>query len=81
LFKVGTQVIRELDTLAPGATTTIFSPVELGGTGKSFTDVTRSPTTFLYPAGTAIGAPATIIIEGLQRTSGPGGPRIVGREL
>src|SRR6266536_1513824 len=34
----GTQIIRELDTLAKGATTTIFSPLELGGTGKSFTD-------------------------------------------
>jgi hypothetical protein len=67
--------------LAPGATTTLFSPVELGGTGKSFTDTIRAPSTFLYPAGTAIGAPSTVIFEGLQRTSGPGDPRLVGREV
>src|SRR4029453_6027578 len=34
-----TQVIRELDTLAEGAATTIFSPLEAGSTGQSFTDV------------------------------------------
>src|SRR5437867_1620910 len=34
--KSGTRVVRELDTLAEGLTTTIFSPVEQGGTGKSF---------------------------------------------
>jgi len=78
----GTQVIRELDTLAKGLTTTIFSPIdEPGGTGKSFTDATHSPTTFLYPEGTQIGAPAIVILNGVQRTSGPGNPRIVGHEV
>jgi len=77
----GTQVIRELDTLAKGATTTLFSPIEAGGTGKSFTDVTHSPATFLYPEGTEIGDPAIVVINGVQRTSGPGNPRIVGHEV
>lgn len=79
--KSGIQVIRELDTLAEGAKTTIFSPVDLGGTGKSFTDITRGPTTFLYPEGTDIGDPAIVILNGVQRTSGPGNPRIVGHEV
>jgi YD repeat-containing protein len=74
------NLIRELDTLAEGATTTIFSPVELGGTGKSFTDETHAPSTFLYPDGTDIGDAAIVILNGVQRTSGPGNPRIVGRE-
>lgn len=79
--KSGTQIIRELDTLAEGATTTIFSPVELGGTGKSFTDVTHAPSTFLYPEGTEIGDPAIVIINGVQRTSGAGNPRLVGHQV
>ncbi len=74
------KLVRELDTLATGAITTIFSPVELGGTGKSFTDETHAPSTFLYPNGTAIGDTAIVILNGVQRTSGPGNPRIVGRE-
>jgi hypothetical protein len=77
----GTHVIRELDTLAEGATTTIFSPIDAGGTGKSFTEVTHSPATFLYPEGTEIGDPAIVMINGVQRTSGPGNPRIVGHEV
>jgi len=77
----GTQVIRELDTLAAGASTTIVSPVAEGGTGKSFTDVTHSPTTFLYPEGTQIGDLAIVIRNGVQRTSGPGHPRLVGHEV
>ena len=79
--KSGTQLIREHDTLAEGATTTIFSPVELGGTGKSFTDVTHGPSTFSYPEGTAIGDPAVVTLYGVERTSGPGNPRIVGRQV
>lgn len=70
----GTRVIRELDTLAEGLTTTIFSPIDAGGTGKSFTDVTHSPATFLYPEGTEIGDPAIVILNGVQRTSGAGKP-------
>jgi len=79
--KSGTQLVREHDTLAPGARSTIFSPVEIGGTGKSFTEVTHAPSTFLYPEGTEIGAPAIVILNGVQRTSGPGNRRIVGREV
>lgn len=74
------NLVRELDTLAAGATTTIFSPVELGGTGESFTDEAHAPSTFLYPNGTDIGDTAIVILNGVQRTSGPGNPRIVGRE-
>lgn len=77
----GTRVIRELDTLAGGATITIFSPIDAGGTGKSFTDVTHSPATFLYPEGTEIGDPAIVILNGVQLTSGPGSSRIVGHEV
>ena len=74
------KLVRELDTLAQGATTTIFSPVGLGGTGKSFSDETHAPSTFLYPNGAEIGDTAIVILNGVQRTSGPGNPRIVGRE-
>src|SRR5262245_26779803 len=74
-------LIREFDAMAPGLTTTIFSPLGAGGTGKSFTDVTRAVSTFLYPEGTEIGDPAIAIFNGVQRTSGPGNPRIVGREV
>jgi len=76
-----TEVIREFDILPGGLTTTIYSPVQLGGTGKSFTDVTQSPTTFLYPDGTDVGDPAFVILNGVQRTSGPGNPRIVGHQV
>lgn len=62
-------------------TTTIFSPVEQGGTGKSFTDVTRATTTFAYPEGTEIGDPAIVVFNGVQRTSGPGNPRLVGHQV
>lgn len=75
------QLVRELDTLAPGVTVTIFSPVELGGTGMSFTDVTHAPSTFLYADGTDIGDTAIVILNGVQRTSGPGNPRLVGRQV
>lgn len=75
------QLVRELDSLAPGATATIFSPIELGGTGMSFTDVTHAPSTFLYADGTDIGDTAIVILNGVQRTSGPGNPRLVGRQV
>ena len=79
--KTGTQLIRESDTLPAGIVTTIFSPVEEGGTGKSFTDVTHGPAVFEYPEGTELGAPAIVNLYGVQRTSGPGNPRLVGREV
>lgn len=80
-YDSGGQLVRELDTLAPGATVTLFSPLELGGTGLSFTDVTHSPSTFLYADGTDIGDTAIVILNGVQRTSGPGNPRLVGRQV
>lgn len=75
------DLVRELDTLAAGLTTTVFSPIEEGGTGESFTEVTHQPSTFAYPEGTDLGAPVIISLFGVQRTSGPGGPRIVGRQV
>jgi len=54
---------------------------EPGGTGKSFTTVEHASFTFLYPEGNAIGDPAIIVVTGLQRVSGPGDPRFVGREV
>jgi hypothetical protein len=77
----GTQVVREIDTLAEGLTTTIFSPLELGGTGKSFTEVMRAPGIFQYPEGTEIGDLAILVVNGVQLTSGPGNPRLVGHEV
>jgi len=78
----GTQVIRELDTLPGGFTVTRFSPAdEEGGTGKSSTSVEHTSYKTLYPEGTALGDPAIIIATGLQRTSGPGNPRFVGRQV
>lgn len=82
LFSDGSgDLVRELDTLAAGLTTTIFSPLEEGGTGESFTEVTHQPSTFEYPEGTDLGAPVVISLFGVQRTSGPGGPRLVGRQV
>ena len=49
--KSGTQLVREHDTLAPGARSTIFSPVEIGGTGKSFTEVYARPIHVPVPRG------------------------------
>jgi hypothetical protein len=74
-------LIRELDMFANGLMSTYFSPVELGGTGKFFTEVLRSPTVILYPEGADVGDPAIVIMHGVQRTSGPGNARNVGREV
>ena len=80
--KTGTQVVRELDTVPGGLAVTRSSPAdEPGGTGKSFTTVEHASSTFLYPEGTAVGDPAIIIATGLQRVTGPGTPRVVGRQV
>ena len=68
-------VVREFDTLR--LTTTYSSP----DSGKSFTEVIRAPAIFLYPEGNDVGDSAILIILGVQRTSGPGSPRNVGREV
>lgn len=44
---------------------------EAGGAGKSLTEVTHSPATFLYPQGAEIGDPAIVVVNAVQRTSGP----------
>jgi hypothetical protein len=75
------ELIRQIETYAEGLTSTYYSPVELGGTGKSLTQVIHSPITILYPDGTAIGDPAIAIYNGVQLTAGPGNPRIVGHEV
>jgi hypothetical protein len=74
-------VIRELDTIPGGFSVTRFSPADEGGTGKSSTSVEHTSYKTLYPEGTALGDPAIIIATGLQRTSGPGNPRFVGRQV
>lgn len=68
---------REFDRLAAGFISTIFAPA----TGKSFTEVLHNTTTFAYPNGTALGATAIVTTNGVQRTSGPGNPRIVGHQV
>ena len=74
------NVIREVDTF-PGFTRTVYSPVDQGGTGKSFTFKSPAPIQFLYPEGTELGASATIIGLGLFDRAAPGGPVVAGREV
>jgi hypothetical protein len=68
---------REFDRLSAGFTSTIFAP----DTGKSFSEVLHNTSTFLYPDGTEVGDTAIVITNGVQRTSGPGDPRIVGHQV
>ncbi|HEY1325883.1 MAG TPA: hypothetical protein VGI14_03025 [Casimicrobiaceae bacterium] len=74
-------LMREIDMSATGFVNTYFSPIQLGGTGKSFTETLRSPTIILYPEGAEPGDPAIVILHGVQRTSGPGNPLNAGREV
>jgi len=74
------KVIHEVDTF-PSFTRTVYSPVDQGGTGKSFTYKTPAPIKFLYPQGPVIGASATIIGLGVFDRAAPGGPVIAGREV
>jgi len=80
--KGGTAVVREIDTTPGGVAVTRFSPAsEPGGTGKSFTTGEHATLRTLYPEGNSIGDPAILIITGLQRVSGPGAARFVGRQV
>lgn len=74
---MGAQIIREIDTLPNGATTTYFSP----DTGRSLTQVVHTPVTYVYLGGTDIGDPVIAITNGVQFTSGTGNPRVVGHEM
>jgi hypothetical protein len=74
------NVIHEVDTF-PGWTVTVFSPVEEGGTGKSFTYLLPFPIHFLYPEGTDIGDPGIVISTGRLDVAAPGGPVIAGRQV
>ena len=79
-FVGDSNVIHEVDTF-PGWRVTIFSPVEEGGTGKSFTYLQPYPYHFLYPEGTDIGDPGIGIFTGAFDFAAPGGPVIAGREV
>jgi hypothetical protein len=74
------KVIHEVD-LFPGWTVTVSSPVEAGGTGKSFSYKAPGLQRFLYPEGTEIGASSTVITSGVFTVAAPGGPVIAGREV
>jgi hypothetical protein len=74
------NVIHEVDTF-PGFTITVFSPVEEGGTGKSFTYLLPAPIHFLYPEGTDLGDPGIGIFTGAIDVAAPGGPVIAGRQV
>jgi hypothetical protein len=74
------NVIHEVDTF-PGWTVTVFSPIEEGGTGKSFTYLQPYPIHFLYPEGTDIGDPGIGIFTGALDFAAPGGPVIAGRQV
>ena len=71
------QLIREMEVMPGGATRTYYAPA----TGKMFTQTVHTPTTYLFPEGVFEGAPALAIYHGVQHTSGPGSPRLVGREV
>jgi hypothetical protein len=79
-FVPDSNVIHEVDTF-PRYTVTWFSPVEEGGTGKSFTYLNPFPIHFLYPEGTDIGDPGIGIFTGALDFAAPGGPVIAGRQV
>ena len=65
-------VVREQDVLT--SFTAVFeSPLDLGGTGLSFTNRSPGVATFDYESGAAIGSTAVITLTGLQgAAAGPG---------
>ena len=65
------QVVAEIDT-APGLKTTVSSPIEAGGTGKSFTYTAATPVRIVYPEGGHVGAPAIVYAPGLGGFYAPG---------
>jgi hypothetical protein len=65
-------VVREHDVLT-SFTATFSSPLELGGTGLSFTNRSPSVATFEYGSGATIGSSASITLVGLAGpAAGPG---------
>jgi hypothetical protein len=66
------EVVSELDDYA--ITTVIYSPLEEGGTGESFSPVGahRNHLKFSYPEGTELGAPVTIYMTGAHVSLWPG---------
>jgi hypothetical protein len=76
-----TAVIRELDTVPGGFRTTLFSPTDAGGTGKSLSLVQYGTITYSYSEGTDIGDSATVTTVGPAGIAPPGGPTSVGREV
>ena len=58
-------VIGETDTVA-NYKITLFSPVELGGTGASFTSPVSASLKSTYPDGVYLGAPAILVFNGNQ---------------
>ena len=74
------NVIHEVD-LFPGFRITVISPVQQGGTGKSFTFLLPAPVHILYPEGTDLGDPGIVIFTGRIDVAAPGGPVIAGRQV
>ena len=69
----GTQIVRELD-YAPATKTTIFSPVQEGGTGRSFTSPISYQMHVSYPEGITVGSKANIVVTGVSGFAAPGYP-------
>jgi hypothetical protein len=69
----GTRIVRELD-YAPAFKFTIYSPLEEGGTGRTFTSPVSMQMHVSYPAGTSVGSPALITVTGLSGFAAPGVP-------
>jgi hypothetical protein len=67
----GTQILRELD-YSPNLKFTIYSPVEEGGTGRTFTYPSTVQLHVAYPEGTTVGSPAIITVTGLGGFAAPG---------
>jgi hypothetical protein len=79
-FVPDSNVIHEVDTF-PGWRVTVFSPLDEGGTGKSFTYLQPFPIHFLYPEGTDIGDLGIGIFTGALDHAAPGGPVVAGRQV
>ena len=67
----GTQILREID-YSPGFKFTIYSPVEEGGTGRTFTYPSSVQLHVDYTDGTTVGSPAIITVTGLSGFAAPG---------
>jgi len=67
----GSQIVREID-YSPGFKFTIYSPVEEGGTGRTFTYPSSVQLHVDYPEGTTVGSPAIITVTGLSGFAAPG---------